>query len=268
MGAYVVRFKGSPIKNTSKDQPVDDDEEVVDVAGTEKKPKKKGKEPFAPEKAVVKNVFGVKDAKKEMIILDEKGSAKSGNYGHAGRAGKLGGSAPKAKGPVSGGQNKLADQAIAATAGTDQSPWNKYSQLSHAADVKKQEAAAAETKRAMDAAMSTATPAKTAQQAHDDYIKKHGLGVGQPAAVAPVKPAAKAPAARYDKYGFPAIKTTGLPKIRKGSDGSYSITATDSADKLKVAVEKAGFTVIGVTSQPDAFGGKPKGQVAFRDNSK
>jgi hypothetical protein len=103
MGTYCVRFKGFPIKSTSKKQPVDDEEEVVEVEGSEKKPKKKGKEPFAPEKAVVKNVFGVRNAKKEMIILDEKGSAKSGNYGHAGRAGKLGGSAPKAKGPVSGG---------------------------------------------------------------------------------------------------------------------------------------------------------------------
>jgi hypothetical protein len=111
MGAYKCRFKGFPIKGTSKDQPVDDEEDVVDVEGSEKKPKKKGKESFAPEKAVVKNVFGVKDAKKEMIILDEKGSAKSGNYGHAGRAGKLGGSAPKAKGPVSGGASVSAEQA-------------------------------------------------------------------------------------------------------------------------------------------------------------
>lgn len=34
------------------------------------------------------------------MIVAVKGNAKSGNYGHAGRAGKLGGSTPKGKGPA------------------------------------------------------------------------------------------------------------------------------------------------------------------------
>jgi hypothetical protein len=169
MGIYVVRFKGFPIKGTSKDQPVDDEEEVVDVEGSEKKPKKKGKEPFAPEKAVVENVFGVKDvkpAKKEMIILDEKGSAKSGNYGHAGRAGKLGGSAPKGARAGFAGDVPASDANAAKRANTSAGKVGAVGSVKHGAPTGKYAA-----KPVAKAPVGVATPVKQAAPAADRSFK-------------------------------------------------------------------------------------------------
>lgn len=107
MGTYCVRYKGAKIKGArvpKSNTPFEDEEggeeeeeaQVAEMAGSKKM------KISTPEKAVVAAVLGIapkpKAKKKEFptrAIIGTKGSAKSGNYGHRGIPGKVGGSAPK-----------------------------------------------------------------------------------------------------------------------------------------------------------------------------
>lgn len=124
MGKYCVRYKGAKVKGAfkpggKKNSAAEDPEDLMDQGADESAeepavlPPAKKKAPFQPEKAVVANMVGVvkPPAKKKGAVppqfakkeMGEKGSAKSGNYAHAGIPGKQGGSAPKGSGAGAGG---------------------------------------------------------------------------------------------------------------------------------------------------------------------